>query len=56
MVTSSVLGTDWVLCAVVDQATILSPLRSLLWVLALSGLLIVALGAVLANVALSRLP
>ena len=55
VVTSSVLGTDWVLCAVVDKATILSPLRSLLWVLALSGLLIVALGAALANVALSRL-
>ena len=55
VVTSSVLGSDWVLCAVVDKAAILSPLRSLLWVLALSGLLIVALGAALANVALSRL-
>jgi len=55
VVTSAVLGTDWVLCAVVDKATILSPLRSLLWVLALSGLIIVALGAALANVALSRL-
>jgi methyl-accepting chemotaxis protein len=55
VVTSAVTGADWVLCAVVDKATILSPLRSLLWVLAFSGLLVAALGAALANVALSRL-
>lgn len=55
VVTSSITGADWVLCAVVDKATILAPLRSLLWVLAFAGLIVAVLGAALANVALSRL-
>ena len=55
VVTSSIAGADWVLCAVVDKATILAPLRSLLWVLAFAGLIVAVLGAVLANVALTRL-
>ena len=55
VVTSSIAGVDWVLCAVVDKATILSPLKSLLWVLALAGLGVALLGVALANVALSKL-
>ena len=55
VVTSSVAGVDWVLCAVVDKATILAPLSALLWTLVFAGLIIAALGAALANVALSRL-
>ena len=55
VVTSSVAGVDWVLCAVVDKAAILAPVRSLLWTLVFAGLIIAALGAALANVALSRL-
>ena len=55
LVASSVSGVDWVLCAVVDKATILSPLRSLLMVLVVAGLSMAVLGVLLANVALSRL-
>ena len=55
VITSSITGVDWVLCAVVDKAAILSPLKSLLGMLALSGLVIAILGALLANAALSRL-
>ena len=55
VVTSSIAGVDWVLCAVVDKATILSPLKSLLWVLAFAGLGVALLGVALANVALSKL-
>ena len=47
---SSVPGAEWVLCAVVDKTTILSPLRALLGVLALAGLIIAALGAMFASV------
>ena len=52
---SSIPGADWVLCIVVDKAELLSPLYSLLGVLVLSGLLIAALGAPVANLALSKL-
>ncbi|MBI3689579.1 MAG: methyl-accepting chemotaxis protein, partial [Mycolicibacterium aromaticivorans] len=55
VVTSPIVGVDWVLCAVVDKATILSPLRSLLGVLVFAGLVVALLGAALANLALSRL-
>ena len=55
VVTSSVAGVDWVLCAVVDKATILSPLNTLLGVLALAGLILAAFGAGLANLALSKM-
>ena len=55
VITSPVAGVDWVLCAVVDKAAILSPLKSLLTVLLLSGLAIAILGALLANAALARL-
>ncbi len=55
VITSSITGVDWVLCAVVDKSAILSPLKSLLGMLALSGLIIAILGALLANAALSRL-
>jgi len=55
VVASSVSGVDWVLCAVVDKAAILSPLNSLLMVLVIAGLSMAALGVLLANVALSRL-
>ena len=55
VVASSIPGTDWVLCAVVDKATILAPLRSLLWMLAFAGVVIAVIGAGLANVALSAL-
>ena len=55
VITSSITGVDWVLCAVVDKSAILSPLKSLLGMLALSGLIIAVLGALLANAALSRL-
>ncbi len=55
VVASAIAGTDWVLCAVVDKSTILSPLRSLLWMLAFAGVSIAVLGAGLANVALSAL-
>ncbi|SFN40184.1 Cache domain-containing protein [Formivibrio citricus] len=43
--TSLVPGTDWVLCTVVDKATILTPLRSLLWILVFASLAVVLLGA-----------
>jgi methyl-accepting chemotaxis protein len=52
---SSVPGAEWVLCAVVDKTAILSPLRALLGVLALAGLIIAALGAAFASIALARL-
>lgn len=55
VVISSIAGVDWVLCAVVDKATILAPLKSLLWVLAFAGLVVALLGAALANVALAKL-
>jgi methyl-accepting chemotaxis protein len=55
VVTSSIAGVDWVLCAVVDKATILAPLQSLLWVLALAGLIVAVIGAVVAHAALTRL-
>ena len=55
VVASSIPGVDWVLGAVVDQATVLSPLRSLLVVLVVAGLFIAVLGAALANVVLARL-
>ena len=48
-------GVDWALCVVVDKATILSPLRALLGVLVLAGLVIAALGALCASFALARL-
>ena len=52
---SSVPGVEWVLCAVVDKTAILSPLRALLGVLALAGLVIAALGALFTSLALGRL-
>ena len=55
VVTSSIAGVDWVLCAVVDKATILAPLRSLLLMLAFAGLAIAVVGVIFANVALSSL-
>lgn len=55
VVTSSIAGVDWVLCAVVDKATILAPLQSLLWVLAFAGLIVAAAGAIIAYAALTRL-
>ncbi|MCL2645301.1 MAG: methyl-accepting chemotaxis protein, partial [Betaproteobacteria bacterium] len=50
-----VSGSDWVLCIVIDKATVLSPLRFLLWGLVLAGLLIALLGVPIANRALSQL-
>ena len=55
VVASSIGGVDWVLCAVVDKATILAPLRSLLLMLACAGLIIAVTGVIFANVALSSL-
>jgi len=52
---SPVSGSDWVLCIVIDKATVLSPLRFLLWGLVLAGLLIALLGVPIANVTLSQL-
>lgn len=48
-------GADWVLCIVIDKATALSPLRSLLWRLVLAGLFIVLLGTPIANLTLAML-
>ncbi|SFN40205.1 methyl-accepting chemotaxis sensory transducer with Cache sensor [Formivibrio citricus] len=53
--TSSIAGTDWVLCTVVDKTGILAPLRSLLWGLSLTSLAIIVLGAGIASLVLSRL-
>ena len=50
-----VSGSDWVLCVVIDKATVLAPLRSLLWGLVFMGVVIALLGAPVANLALSRL-
>ena len=55
VVTAPVAGTDWVLCAVIDKATILSPLNSLLSILILAGLLVTAAGVLIAHLALSRI-
>ncbi len=55
VVGAPIAGTDWLLCAVVDKAAILAPLQSLLVVLAIAGLIVAGLGALLANVALARL-
>lgn len=55
VVASSLDGVDWVLCAVVDKAEILSPLHSLLYFLALLGLSVTLIGTGLANLALSKL-
>lgn len=55
VVTSSIAGVDWVLCAVVDKSAILAPLRSLLLMLAFAGLAIAVVGVIFANVALSSL-
>ena len=52
---SPVLGTNWVLCVVVDKETVLSPLKELLWNLVLAGLAIAAIGAPIANFVLSAL-
>ena len=52
---SPVSGSDWVLCIVIDKATVLSPLRFLLWGLVLSGLVIALLGVPIANHVLSQL-
>ncbi|MCL1861459.1 MAG: cache domain-containing protein [Proteobacteria bacterium] len=48
-------GADWVLCIVVDKASVLSPLRSLLWGLVFVGLAIAAIGAPVINLVLSKL-
>ncbi|MCL2876043.1 MAG: methyl-accepting chemotaxis protein [Betaproteobacteria bacterium] len=50
-----VSGSDWVLCIVIDKATVLSPLRFLLWGLMLAGLVIALLGVPIANLVLSQL-
>jgi len=55
VVASAVPGADWVLCAVVDQAAVLAPVRSLLWWQVLAGVSIALLSVLLANIALSRL-
>ncbi|MEI7430182.1 MAG: methyl-accepting chemotaxis protein [Betaproteobacteria bacterium] len=55
VVASSVQGADWVLCAVVDKATILSPLQSMLWILVFAGLIVAAAGMFIAQLALTRL-
>ncbi len=52
---TTVPGSDWVLCTVVDQDAVLSPLALLLQQLLITGLIIAALGAPLANLALSKL-
>jgi methyl-accepting chemotaxis protein len=52
---SSIPGVDWVLCIVVDKTELLSPLYSLIVLLVLTGLIIAALGAPIANHALSKL-
>ncbi|MCL1861631.1 MAG: methyl-accepting chemotaxis protein [Proteobacteria bacterium] len=48
-------GADWVLCIVDDKAHVLSPLRSLLLGLIFAGFSIAAIGAPIANLALSKL-
>jgi methyl-accepting chemotaxis protein len=53
--TSPVPGVDWVLCTVVDKTAALSPLRSLLWKLILEGLIIAALGSLIASPVLWKL-
>jgi methyl-accepting chemotaxis protein len=53
--TSPISGTDWVLCIVDDKAAALSPLGSLLWKLILEGLIIAALGSLIASPALWKL-
>ncbi len=50
---ASIEGSDWVLCAVVDRAAILTPLRDLLWKFILAGVLIAVIGAPVANLVLS---
>jgi len=55
VVASSVQGTDWVLCAVVDKAVILAPLKSMLWILIFAGLIVAAAGMFIAHLALTRL-
>ena len=55
VVTAAIPGADWVLCTVVDKATILSPLKSLLWVLAGAGLLVALIGSAIASVTLGRM-
>jgi methyl-accepting chemotaxis protein len=52
---ASIPGSDWVLCIVVDKASLLAPLQSLLWELVFAGLIIAALGAPIANLTLSKL-
>jgi methyl-accepting chemotaxis protein len=52
---SPIPGSDWVLCVVADKATALSPLHSLFWKLILTGLLIMALGTLIAHSVLSKL-
>jgi methyl-accepting chemotaxis protein len=55
VVTSAIQGADWVLCAVVDKAAILSPLKSLLWILVIAGLSVAALGVFIAHIVISSL-
>lgn len=55
VVTAAIPGADWVLCTVVDKSTILAPVKTLLWALIGSGLLIALIGAAIANFALTRL-
>jgi methyl-accepting chemotaxis protein len=52
---SPIPGADWVLCIVADKAAALSPLRSLFWKLILAGLIVAALGTLVANSALPKL-
>ncbi len=54
LVTVAVPGADWVLCTVVDQASILKPLGALLWTLAAAGALVALAGSLAAGVALTR--
>ncbi len=52
---SSVAGVDWVLCFVVDKATVLAPLNKLLFELLVAGIAIAILGILIASLTLSRL-
>jgi methyl-accepting chemotaxis protein len=55
VVTSAIQGADWVLCAVVDKAAILSPLKSLLWILIMAGLGVALAGVFIAHIVISSL-
>ncbi|MDR2208039.1 MAG: cache domain-containing protein [Azoarcus sp.] len=53
--TVAIPGTDWALCIVADKAAALSPLCTLLRNMAISGLIIAALGTLIAYPALLKL-